>query len=244
MHIHKPKAVASIPEFVRELAVITAGILIALGLEQAIEAVHRHHEAAVLERSLRSELAVDVGVAAEKAALDRCVRGRVADLTAKMAKAGTAWTADRFMRADGRSDDQIEVIHSPFRPVVRSAWQAAQASPALHEMAEDRRENYAVLYDAIEVLESTQNTQATLEADIGSLAYDTPLTPPMRAAYLDRLSQLDGAYHLTTLVAHGVLRRARTLDLRTDSHGLEQKLKTQRAVWGACVEDVAAGPTD
>ncbi len=42
MEIHKPKAVHRWREFLIEIGTITFGILIALGLEQGIEALHWH----------------------------------------------------------------------------------------------------------------------------------------------------------------------------------------------------------
>jgi hypothetical protein len=40
MHIHKPKAVHSLREFLSEIGVIVVGIAIALGGEQVIEWLH------------------------------------------------------------------------------------------------------------------------------------------------------------------------------------------------------------
>lgn len=50
MDIHKPKPVHSLREFLSEIAVVVCGIIIALGLEQAIEAWH-WHEAVQEERA-------------------------------------------------------------------------------------------------------------------------------------------------------------------------------------------------
>jgi hypothetical protein len=52
MEIHRPKAAHSIGEFLVEIATIICGILIALGLEQAIETLHWRHEVEV-ERWMR-----------------------------------------------------------------------------------------------------------------------------------------------------------------------------------------------
>jgi len=56
MDIHKPKPVHSWREFVSEICVIVTGIAIALGGEQAIEAIHWHHKVEAAETSIKAEL--------------------------------------------------------------------------------------------------------------------------------------------------------------------------------------------
>jgi hypothetical protein len=56
MDIHRPKAAHSIREFVIEIGTIICGILIALGLEQAVDAVHRGSEVQEAREALREEL--------------------------------------------------------------------------------------------------------------------------------------------------------------------------------------------
>jgi hypothetical protein len=58
MEIHKPKAAHSFGEFAREMMAVILGILIALGLEQAVEARHW----ANLVREGRAELNEELGV--------------------------------------------------------------------------------------------------------------------------------------------------------------------------------------
>ncbi|MET3105597.1 hypothetical protein AAKU67_003152 [Oxalobacteraceae bacterium GrIS 2.11] len=56
MDIHKPKPVHSWREFLSEICVIVTGIAIALGGEQAIEAIHWHHKVEAAEASIKAEL--------------------------------------------------------------------------------------------------------------------------------------------------------------------------------------------
>lgn len=55
MHIHRPKAAHSLREFLSEISVIVVGIVIALGGEQAVEAVHRNIEVSALRSDLHEE---------------------------------------------------------------------------------------------------------------------------------------------------------------------------------------------
>ena len=73
MDIHKPKAAHSWREFLIEIGTIICGILIALGLEQAVEVVHRNAEVREARELLRDDLKTrsqELGYSIEE---DRCV---------------------------------------------------------------------------------------------------------------------------------------------------------------------------
>lgn len=246
MHIHKPRPVTKLPEFVAELAVIVVGILIALALEQAVEAFRRADEASHLDKDLRAELSGQLLVdAGERAALDRCLLGRVADLRTKLAAAGDTWKADVLPEASGEPPRPLAAlvsVQSPRRTWVRSAWQSAQASDAYRALPLDRRMAYADLYKLFAGIEETAASAYATEGDLGALAYDLQLTPAMRAQYLDRLTRLTNDYSLVGIGAHQAIRRAQAMGIVADHSELARRVAAQRRHWGGCVEDVAAGP--
>jgi hypothetical protein len=55
MHIHKPKPLHGWREVLREIGVIVVGIVIAVGLEQAVEFFHHRHQREQLEAALRRD---------------------------------------------------------------------------------------------------------------------------------------------------------------------------------------------
>ena len=59
MDIHKPKAAHSWREFLIEIGTIICGILIALGLEQVVESVHRGSEVREAREALHKELSIN-----------------------------------------------------------------------------------------------------------------------------------------------------------------------------------------
>ena len=63
MDIHKPKAAHSWREFVIEIGTIICGILIALSLEQVLEALHRRAEVAETREALKREIGQNVATA-------------------------------------------------------------------------------------------------------------------------------------------------------------------------------------
>jgi hypothetical protein len=62
MDIHKPKAAHSIREFLIEIGTIICGILIALGLEQGIEWVHRQNVVREARSALNEEAGFDIAM--------------------------------------------------------------------------------------------------------------------------------------------------------------------------------------
>ena len=72
MDIHKPKAAHSLREFAVEIGTIICGILIALGLEQAVEALHRGAEVREAREALRVDIAKHMQLLAMEVREDRC----------------------------------------------------------------------------------------------------------------------------------------------------------------------------
>lgn len=89
MHIHKPKAVHGLREFLSEIGVIVVGILIALSLEAGVDWMHWRHEVREARDQLREELRFDEQVYVHRADVAPCVaanlgrlKGVIADLRA------------------------------------------------------------------------------------------------------------------------------------------------------------------
>ena len=72
MEIHKPKAVHSIREFLIEIGTIICGILIALGLEQALEVSHWGHKIETVQRGLERQMIQDAKYALRLRAMKTC----------------------------------------------------------------------------------------------------------------------------------------------------------------------------
>lgn len=78
MEIHKPKAAHSVREFLIEIGTIVCGILIALGLEQAVETLHWQHKVHAAEDAMRAELLVDDGPQIyQRIAMHDCLTARL-----------------------------------------------------------------------------------------------------------------------------------------------------------------------
>jgi hypothetical protein len=86
MEIHKPKPWRGRAEFLKEVGTIVLGVLIALGGEQAVEALHWSHKVAAAEAAMKKELAVNLSFAAEQQALKPCANRYIDILQQAVAK--------------------------------------------------------------------------------------------------------------------------------------------------------------
>jgi len=85
MEIHKPHAAKSWKEFFIELGTIVLGILIALSLEQAVEAMHERALAREAEAAIRVEMAENVSRLKYRLNNERCIQKRLDEISALLA---------------------------------------------------------------------------------------------------------------------------------------------------------------
>ena len=80
MDIHKPKPVHNLREFLSEIFVIVIGVLIALGLEQAVEAWHWHDEVEAERAALNAEERDGQALFRLRERLQPCIDRRLAEV--------------------------------------------------------------------------------------------------------------------------------------------------------------------
>src|SRR5215469_11253023 len=82
MEIHRPKPVHSLREFLSEIVVIVVGILIALALEQLVEALHWWGRVNEAKTAIHKELVLTTVFAEERIAWHACADAYLANLEA------------------------------------------------------------------------------------------------------------------------------------------------------------------
>ena len=120
-----------------ELGIVTLGVLIALGAQQLVEAIHQRNAVAQLRGALRAELADDRGRWQNMREADRCTRQR---LDALDRWAETAPPSARLHRGFVL---RLWNMHS-------SAWDVAKTSAATAGIPLDEQLTYGELYAAID----------------------------------------------------------------------------------------------
>src|SRR5436309_9326326 len=87
MHVHLPKPLHGWRALVGEVGIIVVGVLIALGAEQVVEAIHWTREVASAREALGYEIADSVGQGYEREHIYDCVEQRLDTLAAIVDKA-------------------------------------------------------------------------------------------------------------------------------------------------------------
>lgn len=135
MDIHKPHAAKSWREFLIEIGTIVLGILIALGLEQAVVGIRDGRSAAEADADIRSELSQNLGTAQARLTTEACMKRRMDEIAKILAQPlGTTLPKPLWIgrpQTWGLFDGQ---------------WQAAVSSGRASLLPQDRLAAYTNIY--------------------------------------------------------------------------------------------------
>lgn len=136
MDIHKPKPVHNWREFLNEIVIIVIGVLIALGLEQAVESWHWHDEVTSGREHLREEIAFNERVYAHRLGVVSCVRANIAALKSIVAN----------LRA-GERVNNVAPFESPHNgPIQHEIWNSLTAAQVLVHFPKRELQHYGMFY--------------------------------------------------------------------------------------------------
>jgi hypothetical protein len=138
MDIHKPKPAHSWREFLTEIGTIICGILIALGLEQAVEQVHWSHEVEAERAALLDEAKENVSTAAYRMTEDPCITRRLAEIEEGFRRQSKGQTTG-FGRA---------VTRPPTWTASTGSWEIAVSGQALAHMPHKEKLSFSDAFDS------------------------------------------------------------------------------------------------
>jgi len=146
MEIHKPNPIHNFREFLKEVGIIVLGVLIALGAEQSVEALHWRAKVHEAEQAMRIELRDDDGPQAfTRAAIEVCLDHQLDTIQAAV--------------EGGRDRRAIAALADAYAPPTRTwdaeAWRTAVASDAASHTSADRMVTWSKPYRLLPVLEAT-----------------------------------------------------------------------------------------
>lgn len=139
MEIHKPHAAKTWREFFVELGTIVAGVLIALGLEQAVEAIHHHAQAAEAREAIEAEVVTDLTRAQQRDYNAGCVQTRLAELDRIVDSAGP----------DGRIRTPGWIGRPPRYAIETARWDAASQSGRVSLLPADWQGKFGLIYTGL-----------------------------------------------------------------------------------------------
>ncbi len=158
LDVHPPhKPVHGWRDFVTHLLTITVGLLIALGLEAAVEGVHHHELAVEARENIEHELARDEAHAKENI-----------DKLQKTLDAVDANLVAMRLRRDGKSKSTTVHVNASWTDFESAAWLTARESGALSHMPLDEVQKYAGLYEHQDAL--NREAYATVREVMSSVA--------------------------------------------------------------------------
>jgi hypothetical protein len=205
MDIHKPRAARSLREFAVEIGTIICGILIALGLEQAVEWAHRQNEVSEAREALHDEIATNGAIALFSIEEDRCL-AKGLDGYARWAQGGPH--AERF--------------RTKFQDLRSSAWEEVRSGPVTHMPLKERLQ-LAAYYDDVR----SQLTIIALERNPYSALAAISQKPQLSAADAERLLEVVAEARLFGAVrsgyGRGLLADAKAMHVKPHPMGEESR---------------------
>ena len=216
MHVHKPKVLHGLREFMGEISVIIVGVIIALGLEQTVEAWHWAEQTRETENALRSEIQASINAVAERQALDDCMKRQLAALeTAALTRSPIAQPI-----AKSRRRVVPDLYLSPWREWTSGSWQAAMGSGAVSHMDPALVNTYSEIFKSIQdiddIIRRERETEGAL-APLAGPAFDQSEANRIRVA----LANLDRDRSDVLVAGRDILNDARPLGLVPGPHALK-----------------------
>jgi hypothetical protein len=194
VEIHKPHAAKSWKEFVIELGTIVIGILIALGLEQVVQAIHDRSRVAQARESIRSEIADNLGLMVTRDQTNSCISRRLDEV-------------DGLIRASeaGALPQGPIWIGTPFLAAMAdSQYMSENQSGAVSLMPNQEQSGYARVYAQFQQYHQHELTEEAAWADLRTLSnhpanspvLDWQLRAAMQRARTARFRMETGEYVL------------------------------------------------
>ena len=167
MEIHKPHAAKTWKEFFIELGTIVISILIALGLEQAVEAVHDRARAAQAQANIHDEIAADIGLMGTRDGIEGCISHRLDEV-------------DGVIRASaaGSLPQGPIWIGNPFHAAMADGqYLSATQSGAVSLLPNQEQAGYATIHAEFDQYQQAEQLEQEAWADLRTLEKHPANTP-------------------------------------------------------------------
>jgi hypothetical protein len=157
MDVHKPKPWHGWREFLKEYGIIVVGVLTALALDQAVEALHWRHQIHIADQAMEQEIGEDDGPEIyQRAIMHPCLQAQL--------------DAIRTAVEAGKSREQVMTLISGYQLEYLTfdslAKDAAIASEVTVHMPREHLQKWINLYSMIPLLDRTNAKEAD---DVGRL---------------------------------------------------------------------------
>jgi hypothetical protein len=219
MDIHKPHAAKSWREFAVEIGTIVVGILIALGLEQVVEAARERHATDEARAAVRGEIAADLGFMQMRAEEQGCVDRRLAEVAAILAAArdGKPYPVPQWI---GRAANQ---------PVSSRRWGAASNSGRASLFPSEEQARYATVYFTIERFVVAEDAEMDAWAVVRTAEGVKSMPPAMVWGLTEALARARQANYIAKRAAARTFEEAGRLGIRPAAPRISAALELKTA---------------
>jgi hypothetical protein len=198
MEFHAPAGpIRSLKDFFLHLGIVTVGILIALGLEQLVEAHHRAKIARVAVQGFRREITDDMEEM--KGVLDAVprLRAQVLDSIASLTETPAAGTHPPPINYPGIN----------FNLISSASWDTAIATQALNDLPYESVKRYAEAYGVLRLFLDEEHNSIGLWRDMRRFGLDqTLLTKDERSALIEELRRYESYTYAIELIGKGAMK--------------------------------------
>lgn len=198
MEFHVPAGpIHSLKDFLLHLGIVTIGILIALSLEQLIEAHHRAEIARVAVAGFRREITDDMQEV--KGVLDAMpeLRTQVHDSIVALTETPAA----------GAHPEPIKYPGIHFNFISSASWDTAIATQALANMPYDDVKRYAGAYGALQLFLQQETHAVNLWQDMRRFGDDPALlSKDERINLIEELRRYESYSHAIELIGKGSMK--------------------------------------
>jgi hypothetical protein len=160
MDIHKPKAVHGWGELLREVGIIVLGVVIALGGEQAVDAIHWTQEVDAGAAALKIAFVREANNVALREALNMCIAQRIAALSS-IVQAATE---------SGRLPPIGAIGHPPFTPWTVGVWDALVAGQTVSHLPREKMIAYTMIVQRTAYLSALSDREEDQWTTLDSMA--------------------------------------------------------------------------
>jgi hypothetical protein len=233
MEVHHPKGpVHGLRDLAKEVGIIVIGVLIALGAEQAVEAIHSAHQLDVERHALKIELTSNALFFAERLATEDCEKARLKAIDAALAAPGDQWKA-----APITSTWPVAVIYStPWREFPSDAWRNGMASGALSHMPPEEMQAFSNIYSNVADMHQLNLDERRAIFQILDLNQDLTLTPMSRDRYRKAVDDLKFYHAAASQFASETLSSLKAIGITPNPSDLKETVAEARKVAGACLK--------
>ena len=172
MHVHLPKPLHGWREFAGEVGIIVVGVLIALGAQQVVEAVHDRADTNDARAEINAEVVTDITRINQRALADQCVVSRLAEID------GIIDAAD----ADGKINRPSWIGRPPLYGIESARWDAASQSGRISRLPSDWQGEFGFLYTALKRFSYVNDAEQQVWSRLEALAGVDRLTPDGKLA--------------------------------------------------------------